>query len=229
MKDGRIYIFSPFLRLFHWLMAISIFLLFATGLYIGDPFYVGTVGLEPTYGIVRVFSMENIRFIHFAAAYTLVGAFILRIYGFAIHKGDRLLPKVWTRSFWIGFKDVMLHYSMLRYSHRSYLRNSLARTSYAGLYTLVLLEAITGFAMYGMIHPNSLTATLFAPVTTILGNEYNVHLIHHLLAWAIMLFVIGHVYMVFRADIMEGEGEASSMISGYKYLKEKPDDLGDLK
>ena len=40
---------------------------------------------------------------------------------------------------------------------------------------------------------------------------------------------LGHVYMVFRADLMEREGEAASMFSGTKTLAHIPSDIDDLK
>lgn len=231
MSEGPLkeyYVFSPFLRIFHWLMVGSVVVLFATGLYIGNPFFIGTQGLEPTVAFKERLSMETIRHVHFAAAYILVAAFILRVYGFAVNKGDRLLPRFWTGLYWRGLVDMMLHYTFLRPSHQPYLRNSLARTSYLGLYFLMAVEAVTGFAMYFMIKPDSIGAKLFGPFNHVLVSEYIVHLIHHYVAWLIVLFAIVHVYMAIRADFMEREGEVSSMFSGVKFLAHKPLDLGDI-
>lgn len=55
------------------------------------------------------------------------------------------------------------------------------------------------------------------------------HWVHHYFAWFIMFFAMGHVYMVFRADLMEREGEAASMFSGTKTLAHIPSDIDDLK
>jgi len=231
MKEGSAtayYLYSPWLRIFHWVMVATIFTLFATGLYIGNPGFIGTQGKEPTYAVESLFSMETIRYIHFSAAYMLVAAFILRIYGFLMNKGDRLLPKFWTMLYWKGLVDTGLHYLFLRREHKPYLRNSLARTSYLAVYVMLAIEAVTGFAMYYMINPNGLGAALFSGFNHLFVDEYIVHLIHHYLAWCFMLFVIVHVYMVIRADFMEKEGEISSMFSGFKFYGHKPVDLGDI-
>lgn len=231
MSEGHAkeyYVYSPWLRMFHWLMVGSVVVLFATGLYIGNPFFIGTQGLEPTYAFSKVLSMETIRYVHFAAAYILVAAFIFRIYGFIINRGDRLLPKFWTKLYWQGLVDITLHYLFLRAHHQPYLRNSLARTSYLAVYFLLVLEAVTGFAMYFMINPNSLGAKLFGPFNHLFVDEYVVHLIHHYVAWLIVLFAIVHVYMAIRADFMEREGEVSSMFSGSKFLAHQPLDIGDI-
>ena len=223
------YVFSGPLRIFHWVMVAAVSVLFCTGLYIGNPFFLGTQGLEPSQALTRAFSMEMIRYYHFAAAYLLLAAFILRIYGWIINKGDRLLPRFWTKSFWDGLVDTSLHYMFLRPQHRPYLRNSLARLSYVALYLMLLLEVLTGFAMYVMINPGSWAARVFGPLNHLLGNEYQVHLFHHYVVWFIVLFVIVHVYMATRADWMERGGEVSGMISGVKFYEEEPEDLSDIK
>ncbi len=231
MSEGPLkeyYIYSPWLRIFHWLMVGATIVLFATGLYIGNPFFSAAGGAEPTFAVKARLSMETIRFVHFAAAYILVAAFILRLYGFAVNKGDRLLPRFWTKLYWQGLVDTTLHYMFLRPHHKPYLRNSLARSSYLGVYALFAVEAVTGFAMYFMVNPNGLGAKIFSPVISLLGGEYNVHLVHHYAAWLIILFAIVHVYMAIRADFMEREGEISSMFSGAKFFAHQPEDIGDV-
>jgi Ni/Fe-hydrogenase 1 B-type cytochrome subunit len=115
----------------------------------------------------------------------------------------------------------------VKFEHGSFLRNPLARCSYAFLYILVAVEFITGFAMYYMVNPNTVQGTLSGYVLTVCGGEMMVHLIHHYAAWAIILFAVGHLYMVIRAEFMEGESEVSSMFSGYKFLIHNPKDATD--
>lgn len=231
MKEGSVttyYVYSPWLRIFHWTMVLTVFVLFVTGLYIGNPGFIGTQGQEPTYAVDSLLSMENIRYVHFAAAYILLATAILRIYGFLINKGDRLLPKFWTKLYWDGLVDTSLHYLFLRKTHQPYLRNSLARTAYLAVYFMLFLETVTGFSMYYMINPNGFGAAIFGRFNHIFVDEYVVHLIHHYIAWGFMLFVIVHVYMAIRADFMEKEGEISSMFSGVKFYQHTPADIGDI-
>ena len=54
------------------------------------------------------------------------------------------------------------------------------------------------------------------------------HLVHHYAAWAIILFAIGHLYMVIRSEFMEGESEVSSMFSGSKFLVHYPQDASEV-
>ena len=217
------YIFSPFLRIFHWIMASQIVILFATGLLITKPMDVAAV--EPVFSIT---SMDLVRDIHFTSAFILCASLILRVYGFIINKGDRLFPRVWEGHFYEETVDVALHYMLLRPHHASFLRNPLARGSYAMLYVLLPIEILTGFAMYFMTDPTSTGGMLFGWVNVLVGSEMMSHYIHHYVAWFIILFAIGHLYMVIRAEFMEGESEISSMFSGKKILAHTPKDANEL-
>ncbi|MBD3878438.1 MAG: Ni/Fe-hydrogenase, b-type cytochrome subunit [Quinella sp. 1Q5] len=223
VKRKEYYIFSPFLRFFHWIMASQIVVLFATGLLITKPMNVGAV--EPVFTNT---SMDLVRDIHFTAAFILCAALILRVYGFIVNKGDRLFPRVWEGHFYEETVDVALHYMLLRGHHASFLRNPLARGSYAVLYVLLAIEIFTGFAMYCAANPTGTGYLLFGWVNTLVGSEMMSHYIHHYVAWFIILFAIGHLYMVIRAEFMEGESEISSMFSGKKILAHTPKDANEL-
>lgn len=223
VKRKEYYIFSPFLRIFHWIMVVSILILFGTGLLITKPMFVASP--EP---YLTTTTVDLVRDIHFVVAFIFCASLILRIYGFIINKGDRLFPRVWEGHFYEETVDVALHYMLLKPQHASFLRNPLARMSYAALYVLVAIEIFTGFAMYFMTSPFTIGGKLFGWVNTILGSEMMTHYVHHYVAWFIILFAIGHLYMVVRAEFMEGESEVSSMFSGKKILAHTPKDANEL-
>ena len=223
IKRKEYYLFSPFLRIFHWIMVAMIIALFATGILIAKPLQFLTP--EPYYTIT---SMDLVRDIHFFAAFVFCAAFILRIYGFIINPGDRLFSHVWKGYFYRNVVDVAMHYMFLKDEHASYLRNPIARMSYSLLYVLVLIEVLTGFAMYCAANPTGTGYMLFGWVNTVLGGEMMTHYVHHYVAWAIILFAVGHLYMVIRAEFMEGESEVSSMFAGSKILAHEPRDAGHL-
>ena len=79
-----------------------------------------------------------------------------------------------------------------------------------------------------MVNPDSIWAFAFSWVNTVLGSEFMTHLVHHYVAWAIILFASGHLYMVTRAEFMEGESEVSSMFSGSKVLVHVPTDVKEI-
>ncbi len=223
-KLTRYYLFSPFLRIYHWIMAITITILFGTGLVITTPMSLS--GEFVSYN-GWFLSLGFIRYLHFLCAFILTAALGLRIYGYIINKGDRLLPHMFNTKFWDDLAEVMMHYCLIKYSHKEFLRNPMARLSYLAIYVLIIIEVFTGYAMYFQMEPNSFMATLFG-WQILFDGEMLLHVIHHLAAWAIFLLAAVHIYMVIRADFMEREGEASSMFSGTKVLAEVPDDIEDI-
>lgn len=217
-------LFSPGVRICHWVIALSILVLFVTGLYIGDPGFIGTQGKEPVAAVAHFFSMENIRYLHFMTAAIFCTCLIIRAYLLVTYRGNRLFPNFFTRNYYKGIGEIVAYYSMLRSEHRPYLRNPLAATAYVTAYIFMVLAAITGLAMYSMINPNSMLAGVFGPINLLLGNEYNTHMVHHYIAWFFVLFFFVHVYMVVLNDTTEKNGELSSMLSGYKFFTQCPVD-----
>ncbi len=229
-KTGKqmYWLFSPFLRSFHWIMVLCVFVLFFTGLYIGDPAYGGLVGSETTYIVRSPMSMSFIRLLHFVFAFILIGSCILRIYGAIRYKGDRLLPRFHKKEYWQGLVYSTKHYLFIpQKEEKEFLRNSLARTAYFSIYIALIIVIVTGLAMFAQVRPNSLLAHIFNPVNVLL-TEYGTHLVHHVVAWYFMIFVIAHIYLAFRADYLERDGEISSMISGYKFFENPPVDIHDI-
>jgi Ni/Fe-hydrogenase 1 B-type cytochrome subunit len=51
------------------------------------------------------------------------------------------------------------------------------------------------------------------------GNSMDVHSWHRLGMWLIGAFVIGHVYMALREDIMSDDTVISTMVNGYRSHK----------
>ena len=93
---------------------------------------------------------------------------------------------------------------------------------------MFFFEIVTGATMYSMIDPNGFLGTLLSPLVGLFGGEYNIHMIHHYIAWCFLFFTIVHVYMAFREDVMEESGEVSAMVSGMKYYAHDPIDIEDL-
>ena len=58
------------------------------------------------------------------------------------------------------------------------------------------------------------------PFETILGGLAIVRLIHHILTWCFILFIVAHIYMAFWYDVIFKQGTVSSMISGVVFRKD---------
>jgi Ni/Fe-hydrogenase 1 B-type cytochrome subunit len=53
----------------------------------------------------------------------------------------------------------------------------------------------------------------------LLGQSNNVHVLHHLGMWVIVLFVMFHIYAAVREEINGRLSLVGAMISGYKTFK----------
>ncbi|WP_457600955.1 Ni/Fe-hydrogenase, b-type cytochrome subunit [Hydrogenivirga sp.] len=228
----KIYIFSPGLRIWHWVNFLTIITLFVTGLYIGRAFFMGPTGVEATYAYEEGLTMGFIRKVHFIAGYVLLASFIFRLIIAVFSKRDRLvLPTVWRRDYWVGLKEITLKYLLLMRDDEGheYIRNACARTVYPLVYLAILFMIVTGFAMYGTSNPEGFWAGLFGWVVWALGGEFPTHMWHHWVAWLIIIFAVLHVYFVVREEAIKKNGELSSMFNGYKVFEKEPVDMEDIK
>ena len=58
------------------------------------------------------------------------------------------------------------------------------------------------------------------PTLPLLGYSQNVHTLHHLAMWWLIIFAIVHMYMAVREDIFTGETVVSTMVNGWRVEKE---------
>lgn len=214
-----VYIWHWPVRVFHWAMVASIVVLAVTGLYIGQPYFV----LSPA--DPKPFLMGWMRFFHFAAAAVLVGAILLRLY--ALFTGNRherwssLIPH--TREDWRHFLRMGKKYLLQDWwSPPHYFgHNPMQQISYTFMYVVLLFMTVTGFALYGQANPGGFWWNVMTSwVMPLFGGNQAVRLYHHLGLWLIVVFVVLHVYLAVRSDVLYERGAVSSMISGYKYQHE---------
>ncbi|MBU0490619.1 MAG: Ni/Fe-hydrogenase, b-type cytochrome subunit, partial [Chloroflexi bacterium] len=192
----------------------SIMLLALTGLYIANPFLASNMG-EAYHSYV----MGTMRFIHAIAAVVFGVNALVRLYwlfvgnryarwsGFLPLSQERLRNTVAQ----IKFYALISKETPFDLGH-----NSLAGLSYMALFVIMLLQGITGLALYAEYYPASLWGVLFDPVFSILGPNQNLRLIHHLLMWVFAAFTVVHLYMAVLYDLLEGDATFSSMINGFK-------------
>nr|MDJ0823797.1 Ni/Fe-hydrogenase, b-type cytochrome subunit [Paracoccaceae bacterium] len=80
---------------------------------------------------------------------------------------------------------------------------------------------VTGFALYSEgVGRGSTLDTLFGPLLDFVGGSHMMHQIHHLGMWAIVVFVMIHIYAAVREDIMSRQSMVSTMISGTRTFKD---------
>lgn len=213
-----VYVWQWPIRAMHWLATGSILVLIATGFYVGRPYFM-TGGEASAH-----YLMGTMRFVHFTAAGLLIATGIVRIYWlFAGNKYERLpaLFPVKPRD-WKNLVEQVKHYLMLRQAHAPHYlgHNPLQQLSYTGVYLVVIVQVITGFALYGLYNPGGFFYDMFAWVGPLLGGAQIVRLVHHIITWVFLIFIPIHVYLGIRADVTEREGAISSIINGGRFVRD---------
>ncbi|HXF96356.1 MAG TPA: Ni/Fe-hydrogenase, b-type cytochrome subunit [Gemmatimonadales bacterium] len=211
-----VYLWGAPLRAMHWLAALAIVVLLVTGFYIGRPYFM-TGGEASAH-----YLMGWMRFLHFTAAAVLVTTGIVRVYwlfaGNQFERWKALFP-VRTRD-WVNLWKQVKYYLMIQpeKAPRYLGHNPLQQLSYTGVYAVALLMVITGFALYGQADPNGFFYAAFGWVARVVGGMQMVRFLHHIFAWAFLIFLPIHVYLAIRADHLERTGTISSIISGGRFV-----------
>ncbi len=225
--DGRdlkfpAYVWQAPVRIWHWTMALAMVVLWGTGYFIGSP--LPSVPGEAS----ENFLMGYIRFAHFSAAYIFACAFVGRVYwAFVGNEQAReififpifMLRKQWWRSF---FRVVGHHTFIRRQSDWHYGHNPLAMAAMFAMYVLGSVFMIcTGFALYGEgLGRESWAFKAFSSwVIPLFGQSQDVHTWHHMGAWYLFWFTMIHLYFAVLEDITSGLTVVSSMISGWRDMK----------
>ena len=97
--------------------------------------------------------------------------------------------------------------------------NSLAAFTYFGVFVLFIIQTVTGLAMF-CVSTNNVMEPFFTWVLLKCGGFFVVRQIHHIAMWAFILFTIAHIYLVFYHDYIERNGIASSILGGWKFVRE---------
>ena len=215
----RVYVWELPVRVDHWINAVVMVGLCITGYLIGAPiraFYAAESYQQFWFGTVR--------FLHFLCAFVWTFNFAARIYwGFV---GNQYAH--WNNYFPLTRKQreeivdvvkadvlqVKLH-GPLSTGH-----NAMASLTYFFTFLAFLVQAITGFALYSSMS-TSFFPHLFTWIVPLLGGEFAVRYIHHLFLWFFLCFMIVHIYLSFYHDYIEGRGTVSSIIGGWKFIREK--------
>lgn len=211
-----VYLWSAPLRAMHWIAAACIVVLVVTGFYIGRPYFIAS-GEASSH-----FLMGRVRFTHFTAAAVLVMTGMVRFYWlFAGNKFERwgaLFP-VTRKNLSRTMRTIGQYLTFGRRKGPSLVGHEpLQQYAYAFLFLMALVMVVTGFTMYGQSNPGGIIFRVFAWVPPLLGGLQHVRLVHHVLTWAIIIFVLIHVYFIIRSDYIERVGRVSSIITGGRYV-----------
>ncbi len=213
-----VYLWHWPIRAMHWIAGGCLAVLIVTGFYIGKPYFM-TGGEASSH-----FLMGWVRFLHFTAAAIMIATGIVRVYwlfiGNRYERWRALFP--FQPSDWANMVRVLKKYLFIRPKTAPHWlgHNPLQQLSYTLMYAVVLLQVVTGFAMYGMATPGGLFATLFGWVGPLFGGIQVVRFIHHASTWYFLIFLPFHIYFSLRADLLHREARASSIIGGFRFIRE---------
>ncbi|MCB1335296.1 MAG: Ni/Fe-hydrogenase, b-type cytochrome subunit [Roseivivax sp.] len=221
-RQTSVYVYEAPVRIWHWVNALAIVVLCVTGYFIGSP--------PPSMQIAEAthqFVFGYIRFAHFAAGMILTVFFLGRVYWAIVgnhHARQLFYIPVWRSAWWREVFFEIRWYLFLEREPKKYVgHNPLAQLAMFCFITLGLsFMIVTGMALYaeGAGH-GSIFDTLFGWVAPLFGgNSMLVHTYHHLGMWWIVIFMMIHIYVAIREDIMSRQSIVSTMISGHRTFKD---------
>lgn len=217
-----VYVFEAPVRLWHWVTMLCIVVSATTGYLIGSP--------PPAIGgeAYDTFYFGWIRMIHETTGFLLATAFLVRIYWAIMgnHSARAIfyLP-FWRGEWWKGFLNEVAFYLFLRKRSDLWVgHNPLAQAVIFFMFTLgMLFLIVTGFALYAEQWGwGTGYMRWFGWVFVLFGDPQTVRTLHHLAMWYMLLFVVTHIYVVFREDIMTGQTVISTMVNGIRMWKRDP-------
>lgn len=219
-KLPAVYVYEAPVRLWHWINAACITVLALSGWFISHPLP-SVTGQASDH-----FIMGYIRFAHFAAGYIFGVGLLGRIYWAFVgnsHAQQIFFLPLFNGRWWKEVLHEISWYAFIAKEPKRYIgHNPLAQT---GMFLLFTLPAIfmffTGFALYSEgAGVGSWQDHLFGWVIPAMGGSQAVHSWHHLGMWVIVSFVMIHVYVAVREDIMSRQSIVSTMISGIRMFKD---------
>ena len=221
------YVWRLPVRVYHWINALCMTILFATGLYIASP-----VLSAPTGEAVWYKGMAWVRYFHFSTAFIFTANFLFRLYWalfghdpYAKFAGFRPRPAWWGQP----FKDQLASYLFIRKEEPNYCGHNpvAALTHFLFIFCGTMFMILTGMAMYGENNPGGFIDVLFGWVLPVFGGSFQLHSVHHLVAWIFPVYLVLHLYAVARHDIVDHTSVTSSIITGYKTEVEECPELVD--
>jgi Ni/Fe-hydrogenase 1 B-type cytochrome subunit len=209
---AAVYVWQYPLRMFHWGLVLSLVALAFTGYYIHNPFIAGQAS--------RPFLMGWFRFVHEACGMLFIALFLLRFYLF--FAGNRWVQ--WNQYLplrgeqWREMWEVMKFYAFLRPTPVSKIgHNAIAAFSYLGIYSLAVVEIVTGLVMFDWLRQSALLHPLVGWVPRLVSIP-NLRLIHFFLMYVFFAFGVFHVHLCMLISREERRGLVDSILVGYKVI-----------
>jgi len=220
----RVYVWEMPVRFYHWLNALCVVVLAATGYLIGSPLAIQSAR-EASFS----YWFGTVRFLHFLAAFVFFFNFVVRIYwgfvGNCFARWDQFLPfRKDQREEAVEVLKVDILQAKVLPHFGSVGHNPIAGFTYFLSFLAFLFQSMTGFGLYAAMS-HSWLPRMFKWIVPLMGGDFAVRQWHHVMMWFFIVFSMIHVYLVFYHDYVEGRGVISSMAGGWKFVErptEKP-------
>ena len=178
----------------HWIHLVSTAVLIVTGFLIATPLLGESLTLNRTF--------------HLIFAWILIATGVVRIYWAFFGSGSAPLHeryKIPDYKFFFPQKEnrgkvvqMIEYYLFLRRYHPITAKyNPLQKGAYVFLVVLILIQMLTGFAMW------TPTAPTLLPVTYFLGGPVVVRNIHYFVMWGFIVITAIHIYLVLVESVKE--------------------------
>jgi Ni/Fe-hydrogenase 1 B-type cytochrome subunit len=207
----RVYVWEWPVRLTHWLIAGSIVVLSATGIYISRPFvvsnsatFMATVKAVHSYTAI-VFALAVLS----RLAWMLIGNSYARWHNFLPVHRHRRKGLIRTFEFYVF---------LLRKPPGYVGHNPLAGMTYVLVFFLYLVMIGTGFAMYSASAHVGSPMRLFQLLIPLFGGLQGARVVHHIVMWLLLGFAVHHVYSAILMSQVEANATIESIVSGYKFV-----------
>jgi thiosulfate reductase cytochrome b subunit len=210
IKTKKVYMYSFYERLWHWLQTISILLLAFTGFIIHKP------------DLLAVFSFKGAVFVHNIVAGILAANAVLALF-YNLVSGDikRFIPE--PKGFFNQTFAQLKYYASGIFKGedhpiektRNKRLNVLQKFTYFGILNVLLpLQGLTGILMWG--------AKQFPEIVNRLGGLPFLAPFHTFVAWTFVSFIIGHVYLTTTG--VKPLSAISAMVVGFEDIEEHSND-----
>ena len=211
----RVYVWEVPVRLTHWLIALSILVLAATGIYIGHPFVIasGPAGQRFVMGTVKV--------VHSYAAIVFTLSVLARVawmfLGNKYASWDKYVPLARQRRAGV-WPTLRFYLFTLRKPPGFVGHNPVAGMAYTAVFFLYFVQIVTGLGMYAAsAHVDSWLRS-FEFLVPLLGGLQAMRWTHHVAMWLLLGFVVHHVYSSVLMSTVEANATIESIFSGYKFV-----------
>jgi Ni/Fe-hydrogenase 1 B-type cytochrome subunit len=212
-----VYVWEVPVRVTHWTIVISIVGLALTGLYIHSPFLVPSQPVEASQ------QMASVRFWHEMLALVFSISIAVRFYwgfvGNSFSSWRQIVPHRREQFYWMS--QMFRYYTFRRRHPVPYTgHNHLAGLAYSIVSVGLFAQVITGMLLFGWLMPSGPIHALFGWSSIVPGGIMTVRVLHYILTFLFVAFMIHHVYSAILVDIEERVGVMSSIFSGYKNIRQ---------